>query len=485
MGVYNHLAVALAIGVVLIHAVVALNAPGLSEDGYLYVRHVDSIRDNGLPMRDDPLSPVGKKLMTTPFYDYVVALFAVFLPVVVALKIVPALFSGLFVFLVFIAARRMTKDGFAALCAAIAASTMPVLAATINTGGPVSLVLSLTVLIVLLLQGEMRVWVYVLLIVALSFTHASVVLVLLGLLFYAGLLVSEEFKIERSWWEILIFSTVFVLWSVLVRFGKTISDSGGDFMFLNAPLEARNALFGSDILGIILLAGVVPSLVGAFMIYTFVFREHRRDVLIVIGFTLAMGLLLWSGLVTPLLGVSFLGAMLALLFGIGIHKVSETLRVSRASAFRVPALILVMVVLCASSIVPAYSSALSSLSDAPSGEELDFLDSTNLANASVVMALPEEGYLLQSVANVRVVQDSDYILQKDAAQRYDDIKVLFRTKSTVTAVGIMARYEATHLYVSEEAMDRFGRPSLIEDDCFVILKEGVSLLVERTCEVRK
>ncbi len=484
----------IALGVIVAHALPALRVPGMSADeAYLHLRQAEHIRETGVPLHKDPLAAGGKRLLVTPLYDYVLALFGLVMPGSVALKVVPALLAGALVVLVFFTTRQMTQDDVSALLAAFATAIMPAFAGTINTASPAALVLGMTTVVLWQLMSLSRkgaLTTYALFIILLSFAHPSVALVLLGLLFYAGLLVVGEMSAEKGFFEILLFSMLFIVWSLVVRFKDALVVNGPLIVFQNIPAVLRDSYFAQPhILDIVLLVGIVPFLLGSYVVYTFIFRERRRDTYLLIGFALAMGMLLWMGIVRPVMGVMFLGLVFSMLFGVWVRRALDYLAQTRAAAWRPLFLALIILVVGATSLWPAVGAAASTLALAPSQQELAALESMRqtLPQDAVVLTMTEEAYRVQALAHVKTVQDLDFLLQQDATQRYADMQELYTSRSKVDAVDLLNTYGITHIYVSPGAQQRYGfdKPWYASDEkCFEPVVSEDVVLLRSTCKVR-
>ena len=488
------LVVILALGVMVTQSLLALSVPGMSsDDAYLHLRQIESIRASGIPLTHDALSPTGNRLLVTPLYDYLLALAAVVMPAITALKIVPAIGAGLLVILVFLLAYELAQDVMSALFAALAMAFMPAFGVSLNTAMPVSWILALTSLLLWQLMSvgsRKELGIYAALIIILSFTHPAVVLVLLGLLFYAGLLVIEELKTEKGFNEVLLFSTLFIVWSLTVRFKEALLAQGPAVVFQNIPAALRATYFAQiQVIDAVGLIGVLPFLFGSYMIYTYIFRERQRNVYLLLGFALAMGLLLWMGIIQPLLGVMFLGLVLSVLFGVSVKRTADYVAHTRAAALRIPLLCLLFLLLALSSLLPAMQVAKATLASAPAQGELDQLASMKdgLPTDAVIMAMPEEGFRVEALAGRKVVQDTDFLLQKDAAQRYADIQRIFTGALKVDAVGLLNKYGATHIYISPEARARYNitRPSYADESCFPTVYDKAALVVRSVCKVEQ
>jgi hypothetical protein len=424
-------------------------------------------------------------------YDYLLAVVSLATGPIIALKIIPAFFSGLFVVLIYALTRRITQDPLAAVASSLAAASMPVLASLLNTASPASLVLCLTVILLLLLLSLQRTFaagLYSTMLVVLAFIHPSVVVVVLGLLFYAALLVMEELKVEQSWREVLFISLFFVLWTLVFRFKNALTMLGPAVIYQNIP-PVMGAFGSLDVMQALALIGLVPFLTGSYMVYRYLFRERRRDIYLILGFALAVGLLLWQGAIEPPLGLSFLGLTLAVLFGIWFKGIAEYLATTRLARHTPLLLALVLILLLASSLWPAIVAANDALASAPSPDVVNSLLELRqrLPENAVLLTMTEEGFSVEALAERHVVQDSDFLLQRDATQRYADVQTMYTSRSVVDAVHLLQRYGVTHIYVSPLAVERYGKdllPYITQSDCFVQMYEGAVRVVQTTCKVK-
>jgi hypothetical protein len=484
--------VLLGLSSAVVQAYFALSVPGLSsDDAYLHVRQVGHIRATFLPIGVDPLTDAPRSYVT-PGYEYLLVALTLVMGTVTALKVVPAFFGGVLVVLVFFLTRRITNDPLASLAAAVATCAMPVLGALINTGSPATLVLCLTVILLLLLlnlQHSFAAGVYGTLLVTLAAVHPAVALVVIGLLFYAALLVMEEMKVEQAWREVLVFSLFFVLWSLIVRFRTALIALGPAVIYQNIP-PSISPFVGLDVMQALALIGIVPFLTGGYMVYRYLFRERRRDIYLVLGFALAVGLLLWQRIIEPTLGLLFLGLMLSVLFGVWCKVTADFLAKTRFASVSTVFVGAVLAALLISSLWPAVGAARESLAAAPPQEVIDDLVELRqrLPGKAVLLTMTEEGLTVEALAERKVVQDRDFLLQPDAAQRYEDIQKMYTERSIIDAVHLLQQYGVTHIYISPEAERRYGKdllPYITESDCFVQQYEGAVRVVHTTCKVRE
>jgi hypothetical protein len=488
------IAIIMALAVTIIQSMLALGVPGMSTDeAYSHLRQVESIRNTGFPLSHDDLSPVGKRFLVTPLYDYVLTIVSFIVPSLVAIKVVPAIFAGILVVLVFGITLRLTQEPVAGLFAALALATMPALmGSSVNTASSTLMILSMTTLLLwqlMALPSPTSLGFYTLLIILLSFTHPSVALVLVGLLLYGMLLMIGEMRGIHGLDEILLFSTLFIVWSLIVRFKDALVMLGPMIVFQNIPSAMRDAYFSQlSVLNAVVLVGVLPFLFGSYIVYTYTFRERWQDIYLLMGFALGMGLLLAMGIVRPLLGVMFLGLVLSIMFGVWVKRILDYVKDTRFVWLRVPLMLVLVAGLVVFSLLPAWRTASVTVGMSPSQEELDSLSwmDENLPKDAVVLARTDEGFRVEALSHRRVVQDQDFILQKDAEQRFMDIDAMYKSVSEVDAITLLNKYGVTHIYVSPKMRQEFktGKPAYSDDaKCFSVVYDDAALVLRSLCRV--
>ena len=92
----------------------------VSDRAYFHLRQVQHIQETGFPLFLDPLHAQGIVRIFLPLYDYILAVFTLFLPLELVAKIVPNLFASLLIFIVYLLVYELTRnDKLSILCAAV------------------------------------------------------------------------------------------------------------------------------------------------------------------------------------------------------------------------------------------------------------------------------------------------------------------------------------------------------------------------------
>ena len=94
---------------------IAYQTPHFGEDTYFTYRQVESITTELTPTYDDQLSYSGRVLIFQPLYYYILSPFAYIIGTENALKIIPNIFAGLLIFVIYLIVNHITKSKMTAL----------------------------------------------------------------------------------------------------------------------------------------------------------------------------------------------------------------------------------------------------------------------------------------------------------------------------------------------------------------------------------
>ena len=213
-----------------------------SDDAYFHLRQIEHIVQSGRPLTLDPLSYGGRTILYPPLFHYFLAFFALFLPLSLVVKVVPAILLGILAVLAYALAKEITHDTKASFFAALVTGFIPLLVSeTLNKVSVYALVLPLVFYMIYcfmkIKENTTYVWKFVILSFILPLVHPSAILLVLVLVFYILLVVSESFTLSILRREALVFSALVLM---LLEF----------FFYKNALLEQ----------GLMLFQGGVPSL---------------------------------------------------------------------------------------------------------------------------------------------------------------------------------------------------------------------------------
>lgn len=444
-----------------------LQSPYFTYDSYFSERQVSEIIQTGLPSFNH-LSY--SEHFFLPTFHYIIAGFSYFIPF--ALKVMPAFFASLVVISAYFLAFKLTGSRAASLCSAFIAGFTPFyFSETLNSISVYTLVIPLFLFLLyffLRLEERRFILLFVAGVIFFTFTDASAMILVLGLLLYLALAKVEKIEHSRLETELIIFSTIFVAWLVFILFRAPLLKYGLSAVWQNLPPEILSQKFASLApLGAIYSIGILPFLAGTFVIYRYMLRQKVKQIYLLMSFAVVIFLLLWLQFVEANVGLFFLGAILAVLFSQFYVLFSEYLDKTKAVRFKAWILSVLIIGLALSLIVPAFTAA-SKNQNIPSKEYMAALSwiANNTENGSVVLAPLEYGHLIPAVAKRRNVIDSNFIFAKDAGQRFTDTKKIYSGNQETEGVRLLNNYYVNYIIpVWEKGA---VKPSYLETDkdCF-------------------
>lgn len=456
---------------------IAFGTPDFTYDAYFHLGQVNSIKETLLPSFSRLFYSPHPFM---PLFHYVLAFFSLFAPLHAVLKVLPNILASSSVFLAYLVSFEMTKDKSAALFSAASVGFVPVFVfKTANTLSPYALAVPLMLALayfMLKLGGKQSVAIFILLLFALVFTHPSALLFVSGLLLYVLLLYVLGAKSSRSELEIILFSLMFSVWIFFLFFKEALLARGASVFWQNIPGDLLAAEFsGFSVFDSVYRIGLLTFIAGIFVTYRYVFEERRKDVHVIISLSLMALALLALRLVKLDTGLMFLGVFFAVMSGEAYKSFFGYMRNTKAARMLPAVAVLVASVFILTSVVPSLLYRQSQLGEVPtSGETAAFEWLKNgSSEASVVFSDVNEGSIVVSVSARSNFIDSNFLLSHDISQRLSDVEKLYTTRSQITALQILDRYDLSYVVVTERALARRNVSSLsYVDSCFAVVFES-------------
>lgn len=463
-----------------------------SDDSYFHLRQIEHIRDTGLPVFEDNLSFSGRMHFFSPVFHYFIAFFALFLPAIIAAKLVTNIFAASLVFFVYLISKKLTNNSFVAFAAAFLSGFVPVFFAnTVAQLTPVSIVVPLMFFLVYSFMNiNKKPWLYcyLVLLIVLTAMHPLILLFVLGLCIYLVFILIEKLKQKREELEISLFSVFFVLWAHFIMYKRLLVFHGPAVIWQNIPPDILNNYFAeASILGVIYNIGIIPFVLGLYVIYLFSFKQKDRQIYLIISFAAAAGLLLWLRLINLDIGLMVFGIVLVILFAQWFKYFIAYVRQSRVSRFLYLFVALIFAGLLVFSVYPSVEMVERSAQEI-SPEKISALEwlQENTPPDAVIVAVPGEGNLITAIAKRRNIVDSRFLLQADAKQRFADVKRIYTAYLEIEVVSLLDKYNAEYIYFSDNARDLFNRQELgYVDKCFEkVYDTGVEVYQRKGCELK-
>ncbi len=435
-----------------------------SDEAYFHTRHVQYILDNKVPMTYDPLSYSGREIPYPPLYHYIIAAFSWLFKVELILKVLPAIFAVITSLIIYFIAYELTKDKIAALFSSLFSAFIPVfIATTLNSASIYSIVMPVFFFIIfcMIKLREERTYLVYLAIFSILFPlmHSSSFLLLLSMVVYSLILVSENLLIRKTMKEVMIFSALAILFIQFLIFKKAFLTYGISILWQNTPDNIlasylQSFSFTQAVYGI----GILSSVLGIVAIFLIFFTSRKESHILIVSIFLSTLVAILSRLLSPGDGILFLSLTLAILSSLTISRLLSYIDISKISRKRnyfIYSIILLSLVLA---VFPSILAAGSAMRDVPAEIDIEALAwiRDNINDTITIAALPEEGNLIANLANKSVVADSYYLLAPDPGERIMALSRLYESKSEFEALDITQRFGIDFIFVSEKAKSKYN-----------------------------
>ncbi len=463
-----------------------------SGQDYFMVQQIEHIKETGMPLVQDELS-YGGRFHSEPFlFYYIIAFFALFIKTTVATKLMVNLFATSLIFITYLIAKRITKSSRAAIITSFISGFIPIyVETTVNTLSSYSIIIPLMFLMVYFLltvedHPKKVNWFIITLILSLLISPSTILLIL-GLLFYLVLVRIESLKQSKAELELIVFSTFFSIWFLLILYKKAFLQHGLSIIWQNIPSQLIQEYFiNFNILEAIYEIGIIPFIFGIYIVYSYIFKEKNRYIYLLIGFFLSTFILLWLKLIKLNLGFIILSIILTLLFSQYLKLFLIYLKKTRFIRYEKGFITVIILIFILTSIIPSIIYANKSVKNAFTPKEMDalqWLRENTMPNSTIATSL-EEGFLINYIAKRKNIMDSDFLLMDNIDQRYKDLTTIFTSPFETESIRLMAKYEASYIYLSNRTKQEFKIDNLnqLGKKCFDLLYRDEIYIYRLVCD---
>lgn len=467
----------------------AFKAPYFTDDhAYFVMRQVMHIRATGLPLYNDALSYGGRLNIFLPLYYYALAVFTFFMPVNQVLLIIPNIFASCLVFIVYLITLFLTKSNRTALFTSAISSVIPIFASdTIASASPFTLAVPLMFLVVYLLMRQDSAMPFIIFLVLLALTDAITIVLVLGFVLYIIFARFESISLERRQTELTLFSVFFIVWSYFLIFKKPFLSYGALAIKQNIPQELLVKYFRPvTVLSSINLIGLIPILIGIFILYRYLFSTKDKQIYLLTGIAVSSGILLWAQLISSSVGLMILGVILVLFVGKFLKVFSDYVDQTRFVSARPYFILGAILLFVATSLMPTMFYVTEEMKRGFTSDEVQAMAwmSNNTEKSDMILANLREGNLVTALAKRPVMMDTNFLLIRDVDKRLADLDTIFSTKSEIEAVELLTRYKVNYIYLSDYSRLQYKKTSLPYTDdynCFQLVYDKGVQIFKSTC----
>lgn len=451
-----------------------------NDESYSHLRLIESIKETKSFVTYDALSYGGRDVVKPQLFHGIMALFS-FIPFYA--KIIPEIFISFMPLIVYLIAVELTKDKTASIITAFMSSLVPIVfKVTLNQVSPYSLAIPVILLMVycLIKIYETK---FLILFIILSFLlpwiHPSSFLVMLSLLFYGIILISESMNISGLKREAITFSFFTMLLLNLIIFRKVLLQYGASSISQNIPQKIFDYYFSSFSLSeSLFVIGVIPLALGVFGIYLGLHHKNREDVILLSSPIIAVFMLFLLKMIDLSTGLLFLGIFLTLTSTLSIKKILNYFSVTKLSAHYslfVFLLVCLIVVFGVSSSFYYYENDVEKYAI----NDLKFLADNSDPDAVIISAF-NEGNIVSYFSGRKNFVDSDFLLAPNPVKRLNEAEIVYKTFSEAKALEIMKRNHIKFMLLSDTTKDTYDIEKILyvgDRSCFEYEKETIYKIV--------
>jgi len=398
----------------------------------------------------DPLSYGGKELLKPQLFHLILALFT--LGDKTLLKIIPEIFMGLIVFVVYFIGKEITQNEKASLIAALFSSFVPILFVdTLNVISEYTLAIPLLLfMLYCLLKLDNRKYLY-------SFIVSAVLLPLIHPIAIIFILVCIVILIQ-----FIQYKKAFLLYSAGI-------------IWQNAPANIiADSFRGFTVADLLLGIGLIPLIIGAIGLYIGITQERKKSVYLFSSLIFSTLLIIALRLITISLGIILLGIIFGILSSLAIDKLLNYTNKIKFSLISKSLLPIILILFLFTSFFPIYSS-IKQLNDINNEKINDLLAlKEKFPEDVVVLTNLQEGNLITGISARKNVIDTNFLMAPNSVERIKDTKIIYQTFTQSVAMELIKKYKINIIYLSPDTKMIYNVDELVYTgnlDCFQTFRE--------------
>ncbi len=491
MSKFKKIAWAVFLAVLILRLTIAFSSPYFEYESYFHIRHIENIKETGLPAYDDPLSYGGGTFFFSPVFHYIVAFFSFIIPLGIIGKVLPNLFYALVIPLTYYISREITGDKKTSLVVPVMVAFMPVLWSNIFTLNPLSVAIPLVFLAFYFLiqkNGKRNINMFLLLAIIAALISPVTIVIVPALWLYILFLKIEKIRERKPLVEVTIFLTFLVLLVQFLLYKNAILVNGLRVIWQNIPNSILSNYFADiGILDVIANVGMLAFLFGLYEIYIFSFEKKEKTPSLFISLVIIVGIFLWAKLVPLQSGMILLGTAISIISIPAIKNFADYFKKTKFKYFKYITLAIIILFLV-TSIAPAVYYLDVSRKEMPSNNEISAMLwlKENASERSTVVGSVKDGHLITAVAGRKNVIDSNFLMKQDAKERLEDVSSIYQTKYETSALGLLDKYNAKYIFFGRNVKSRYNVSGLNFEDpeCFgERFAEGEVRILKTWCDL--
>lgn len=458
------------------------------DSAYETLRQIENIKETGLPIFNDKLSYYPENTLHSPIFHYVLAFFNLFLPVRIVAKIIPNIFASLIVFVVYLIGYKLTRDINASLFSAFLSGFVPIFfIETINSVSVYSMVVPLVLYgfysFFMISTNDKYIFHFILTIAILSFTHASVFIVLFALVLYVILMRSESIETKHVEIEVIIVSAFLVLWSQFLIYKNAFLTYGLDVIRQNVPSQLLSSIFSRiDLLSAIYLIGTIPVFFGVHTLYQYILEKKSRYMFFFLSYALPIFFLLWFKLITPTTGLIFLGVVLVVIASKYFHEYMIYIDKSKFARYKLLIISLMIFAFGVTTFLPTITLSWEKIYDAPQEDFIIALEHINEISErkAIVLSSIREAQAVRFYAQRKTFLDMNFLSVPEVDEKLEDYEEMYSTSYEIDALRLLNKYNINYILFTPSNREELNIDKIAyvsDESCFdnIFNKNGIEI----------
>jgi hypothetical protein len=425
----------------------------------------------------DNLSYGGGPLYYPQLFHILISLFS-FIPYF--LKIIPAIIASTLVIVVYLIAKKITNDTIASLLTAFLSAFIPIeIRNSINQISIYSFIIPLILILYLcLINLEQKKYFNLFLILSflLPLIHASSLIFIFSLLFYLILANTESLFISKYKKEVMIFSFFLILLINFLIYKNIFLQYGLNSIWQNIPDSLFSQYFKNlNILEAIYLISALPIILGTLGIFIGLFKEKNDSIILLTAAILTTLFLLSFKILNLQIGILFLTVFLVIISSLTISKIYTYLSLTKFSKFKKYTHLIIILLIIGLSFIPSYFVAKSLPNYSYQIKSFELIKGNTEENSTILVPL-EFGNILTAIAERKNIMDDNFLLVKNAEERFQDINLIYNTYSKIKALESLRKYNINYIYVDDYVREKYKikEPRYVDDkNCFGEIKNDI------------
>ena len=284
-----------------------------------------------------------------------------------------------------------------------------------------------------------------------------------------------------------MFLFFFLIWINFIIFKKAFLTHGINIIWQNIPSSILSSYFSQTMFEAIIKIGVIPLILGGYVIYRYMFREKNRELYLLFGLAFGCFFLVWPKLLQPNVAFMFLGVILTILLAQWYKIFFSYLKKTKVAKYKILFVLLFVILFMITSIPASVYFINQKLDAAPTENDIEALNwiKENTEESSIIAASLKEGHLIKAIADRDNIMDQNFLLIENSEQRFQDLKLIYRANYKTDSIPLLNKYNSKYIFLSDTTRSEFdiNKLNYIDKECFELVFSKNTKIYRSLCKV--